>query len=130
MEKIRLKNGQEFNLVPMGISEQNKTRSFKITTTLTYEEIKAVFSDPENISNIDYILSDDIPYRTYADCVSFKGMAFETGVLVDGNTEADVYTVILSIDPVELAMKKMQENILYTELALTEIYEMVLGGTL
>lgn len=105
MEKIKLKNGQEFELVPMGISinEFKKRSTFKILTNLPYEEIKAAFSDPENISEISHVLDDETINKVYTDCVSLTSLKFEPG---DG---LDTYTIEFSTDMAERELKTLKE---------------------
>lgn len=121
MEKIRLKNGQEFDLIPMGIVNNivTKRRRFTFTSSLSYEEIEAQFSQ-DNISKIEYLNESGATLATYLDCVSLKSLAR------DINTET--FTVELSFDDIERKISAIASNIVYTELALTEIYEMILGG--
>jgi hypothetical protein len=113
MEKIKLLNGQEFNVIPMGVIDNpsTKRRSFKITSELASTDIKDVFSNLENISTIDYVLQDGTLIKSYCDCVSLKGLSVEFGAQVDENITADVYTVELSIDAVERAMQVTKEKI-------------------
>lgn len=111
MEKIKLKNGQEFTLIPMGITTAEKIRIFRVTSTLSYEEIKTAVSNTDNISSIDYTLADGNTYRTYADCVSFKGLAFDKGVKIDDSTISDVYAISLSTDAVEKSMIDLNNQI-------------------
>jgi hypothetical protein len=110
-EQIKLKNGSVFEMIPMGVSESEKKRIFKFTSSLTYEEIKTLFSTSDNISSIDYILADGTTSKTYADCVSFKGLSFETDIEVEEGITTDVYTVTLSADAVEKTIKVLQSKI-------------------
>lgn len=104
MEKIRLKNDQAFDLAPMGISinEFKKRSAFKILTNLPYEEIKAAFSDTENISEISHILDDETIDRVYTDCVSLTSLKFEPG------DELDTYTIEFSTDTAERELKTLK----------------------
>ncbi len=113
-EKIKLKNGQEFETIPGGIETQGNRRIFKFTSTLTHDEILSIFTNEDNISLISYVLADGTIDKTYLDCVELKGLGFNPGYQVDGNTTADVYTAELSIDPVERLLKNIQK-------ALTEL---------
>ena len=95
MEKIRLKDGTEFDLIPMGIDNKEKLRIIKFTSELTHAEILAKFSDV-NIEKIEYILADNSIGATYEDCVTLKSLTFIPNVRVDDNTVSDVYVVVLS----------------------------------
>lgn len=112
MEKIKLKNGQEFELVPMGIvnDDMNKRRKFKIVSELPYEEIKAIFNDADNIAVIDYAVDTTVS-KTYADCVILKSLKFEVGYRIDESTERDIYIIELSTDEVSMALQKIQETL-------------------
>ena len=127
MEKIRLKNGQEFELVPMGIDIRESLKTFKIVTTLTQEEIISAFS-VDNIASVEYILIDGTVTETYLDCVALKGLGLTLDYQVDESTAKDIYTVIISTDATERALNQMKENVTYTEIALVELYETILGG--
>ena len=112
MEKIKLKNGQEFELVPMGIvnDDMNKRRKFKIVSELPYEEIKAIFNDADNIAVIDYAVDTTVS-KTYADCVILKSLKFEVGYRIDESTERDIYIIELSTDEVPMVLQKIQETL-------------------
>jgi hypothetical protein len=113
MEKIKLDNGQEFDVIPMGVIENpiTKRRSFKIISELQSDEVKVIFSDTDNIKTIDYTLEDGTLIKSYCDCVSLKGLSVEFGANVDENITADVYTVELSIDAVERALQATKEQL-------------------
>ena len=109
MEKIRLKNGTEFNLIPMGIDTKNNLRVFSITSSLTQEEILGSYT-VESISQIKHILADDTIGATYEDCVVLKSITFVPDAVVDDNTVADIYMVILSTDAVERGLQTLREQ--------------------
>ena len=112
MEKIKLKNGQEFELIPMGISTDNimKRREFAIMSELPFEEIKAIFSNIDNISEIHYT-KDNLTSKTYADCVGFKSIKLDTDYKIDENTITDIYIVELSIDAMEKELNELNEEL-------------------
>lgn len=126
-EKIKLKNGQEFELIPMGISNDTaiKTRSFRFISPLGYAETLAIVSTESNFESIQIIGADGNPQATYADCVSFKGLAFEKGVKINDTTTADVYTVTYSVDAVERMLSningQLSNNINRTEVTFTAV---------
>lgn len=120
-EKIRLKNGQEFELTPMGIRQTEKSREITFSSTLSTSQIEALLTD-DNISRIEYLSEAGEVLNTYLDCVAVKA--------IQKNIENGTYTVDLSIDAVERMLKKLQDNITYTELALVELYEAMNGGAL
>ena len=111
MEKIRLKDGTEFDLIPMGIDNKEKFRIIKFTSELTHAEILAKFSDI-NIEEINYILADNSIGDTYEDCVTLKSLTFIPNVQVDDDTVSDVYVVVLSTDAVERGMQTLNSQLL------------------
>jgi hypothetical protein len=131
MEKIILKNGQEFESIPNGIetNEFTKRRIFKFISDLPYDEVKTSFKNSSNIDEIDYILSDG-SRRTYIDCAKLKELSQQYGVSVDEETQRDIYIAVISTDILERDLQKVKENIIYTEIALTEVYESMIGGGL
>ena len=109
MEKIRLKDGTEFDLIPMPIEDKGNLRIIKFTSELTHAEILAKFSDI-NIEEINYILADNSIGDTYEDCVTLKSLTFIPNVQVDDNTVSDIYVVVLSTDAVERGMQTLKEQ--------------------
>lgn len=129
-EKIRLKDGMEFDLIPMGIVNKEKLRLFKIVSELPTEEIAAKFS-PVNIQRVEYILADDSIGAVYEDCIVFKSIMYMPNVHIDDNTTADIYIVAISTDPVERALLdtngKIQATIAAVDMLLTEFIPLMLG---
>ena len=109
MEKIRLKDGTEFDLIPMGIDTKGNLRKIKFISELSHAEILAKFSDT-NIEKIDYILADESIGVTYEDCVVLKSLTFVPNVQIDDNTVNDIYVVALSTDAVERGMQTLREE--------------------
>lgn len=110
MEKIRLKDGTEFDLIPMGIDNKEKFRIIKFTSELTHAEILAKFSDA-NIEEINYILADNSIGATYEDCVTLKSLTFIPDVQVDDNTASDIYVAVLSTDAAERGMQTLNTEV-------------------
>lgn len=110
-EKLKLFNGQEFDLIPMGIvtDDAKKVRYFKFTSELTHEELKAIFFDSTNLANIDYI-QEDGAIKTYQDCVKMLVLSFVPNYQVDDNTTADIYVVTVSTDEVLRGMENAKEE--------------------
>jgi hypothetical protein len=122
MEKIRLKNGQELELLPVGVSDNavTKRRKFAFVTDMAYDDVYQAFADNNNISVIEHLSAAGEVLKTYADCTGLKQ--------ITRNIENGSYIVELSADEVERKIANLENSIVYTELALTEIYEMMLGG--
>mgnify|MGYP001602227096 CR=1 FL=1 len=112
MEKLILSNGQEFDLIIPGVTVNtaNKKRSFKLTTELTYEEIKAIFSDSSNLVSIDHVLSNGAKLN-YVDCTEYKGLGFEPSHDLDGVTIPDIYTIDVSTDKSESRIKVLEKEL-------------------
>ena len=129
MEKLILSNGQEFELAPMGVTvdSRNKRRTFKFVTALTYEEIKAIFSDSANLTSIDYVLANGAKIN-YADCTGYKGLSFTPSYVVDDVTIPDTYTVEVTTDAFEKRIAETESAQTNLELGLVEVYELLLGG--
>lgn len=108
MEKIRLNNGQEFELVPMGTTIFGGSMTFEIVSNLEHAEILQHFKDIKNIESIEYILSDDTTYTTYMDCVGFMNTTYIPRVNEEDNTFQNVYIVELKVDKVERLLRNMQ----------------------
>ena len=111
MEKIRLKDGTELNLIPMGIDNKEKFRIIKFTSELTHAEILAKFSDI-NIEEINYILADNSIGATYEDCVTLKSLIFIPNVQVNDNTVSDIYVVAISTDEVERKLQTLNKEMI------------------
>ncbi len=109
-EKIKLKNGQEFEIIPMGIEVQGNRRIFKFVSELSYTEVLESFSDEDNLSKIDYILADGSVDKTYLDCISLKSLSFNPYYQV-GDKTIDVYIAEISTDAAEAQSKQMQKYI-------------------
>ena len=114
-EKIRLKDGTELNLIPMGIAERSNLRVFKFTSEMAHEEILEKFNE-SNIEKIDYVLADESIGATYRDCVVLKTLTFVPNVQIDDNTVSDIYVVAISTDPIERELANIKgENVITTE---------------
>lgn len=110
-EKIRLSNKQEFELIPMGISNSGNSRSFRLITTLSHEEVKALFLDTNNISQIEYILADGTVDRTYLDCTSLKSVNSLLNYKIDDSNVHDVIEVVLNVSEVERTLQNIDTEI-------------------
>lgn len=110
-EKLKLANGQMFNLIPMGVitKEENKVRYFLFTSELTHDELKTIFFNNANLTSIDYIQEDGAT-KTYADCAKTLIVADVPGYKVDDNTTADIYIVTVCTDAVSMALRTAQEE--------------------
>jgi len=116
-EKIRLNDGTEFTLIPMGIEDidAEKLRLFKITTDLPITEVITKFSDANAISYIEYILADNAIGAIYQDCTDFKSVEYIPNMQINDNTIAKVLIVKVSTDLLERKIVDLQNNINSTQ---------------
>lgn len=100
MEKIKLNNGTEFEIIPMGINTNNyiKQREIKFISDLTYSEIEVVMTNMDNISKIEYYSSADELLKVYTDCKAIKKLSKEYSKEYEDGKFTDVYTVVLEIE--------------------------------
>lgn len=101
MEKIKLNNGQIFELEPMGIITSDKRRFFSFKSELPYQEIETAFI--ENLEKVEYLSTADELLVTYVDCVSLKS--------ISKDIETSIYTVEVSTDAVEKQLKDLQNQV-------------------
>ena len=110
MEKIKLSNSQEFDLIPMGIVTSGSNRYFKFVSDLPHEDILSIFSDESNLVSIDYIGEDGLVARTYQDCVKMLMLSFVPDYKVDDTTVADIYIATVTTDAVARALQDAQSE--------------------
>lgn len=112
MEKVKF-GTYEHELVPVGITvnETNKTRSIRFISTLSYNDVINIVSNPDNFESITVIGEDGNTQSTFADCVAFKGLSFDKDIKIDDDTTTDVYTVTYSVDQLERAISDLQIKI-------------------
>jgi hypothetical protein len=111
IERIRLSNGTEFTLIPMGIEERDRLRYFKFTSDLNYYDILAEFENSDNLAVIEHILADGSVGATYNDCVSFKTLTYAPDVEIGDKTVTDIYIVCVGTDAVERTLQALNTNI-------------------
>jgi len=111
MEKLKIGN-MEFDLVPMGITEdtQGRTRSFTVVENMEFEEIRVVVRI--GLTQIDHIGNDGTVANSYMDCISLKS------ILVN---EEGTYTITLSTDANLREMKDLKNQIDAVNIALAEV---------
>lgn len=100
MEKLKLVDGQTFNLVPMGISTNNfdKVRQYSfVSDALSYEDIESAFANNGNINRIEYYSASDTLLKVYEDCVALKSVTKEFNKQIEDGIFGDIYIVTLSI---------------------------------
>lgn len=111
MEKIKLSNSQEFDLIPMGIVTQGNNRFFKIISDLPYVDILSIFSDESSLASIDYIGEDGSVARTYQDCVKMLALSYVPDYKVDDTTVADIYIVTVTTDATARELQRLNGEV-------------------
>lgn len=114
-EKLRLKDGTEFDLIPMGVSETGNRRNFTIYSANNPEN---VFTE-SNVDRIEYVSESGEVLKIYLDGVKAVG--------INKDIENGTYTVAISVDALEKKLKQIIDSQTYSELALIEVYELLLG---
>jgi hypothetical protein len=99
MEKIKI-NINTFDLIPMGIDQSDKSRTFTISSTLPPAEIESAFT---NVERIEYLSESDEILVTYLDGISLK--------FIQRNYEDDTYTITISTDAIERQIKELQAQV-------------------
>jgi hypothetical protein len=103
--KIILNNGQEFDLPPLAIISNDITKRRKITfmSELDYNDVLALLSDKNNISQITYALENGTVIAVYQDCVSLKSLTMDF--------EHGTYTVEYGTDATERIVRDLQARV-------------------
>jgi len=105
MEKIILKNGQEFYVPQLGVVSNDITKRRRITikTDMDYNDVLAILSNKDNISEIKYSLENGTVIAVYQDCVSLKSLTrdFDNGT----------YTAEFGTDATEKIVQELQARV-------------------
>lgn len=111
MEKLKLSNGTEFNLIPMGIAETEKTRGFKLTAEQDINTVLDLVSNPDNFASVQISGASGDTLKIYQDITSFAGLSLDKDVQVEDNTTADVYTIKYRTDAAETKIKALEQEV-------------------
>ena len=113
MERIKLKNNQEFELIPMGITNDNlgKIRKFMFVSELSYEELKSCFSNKSNVGEIDIVSNDGTVLKSYMDCVGLKSITFTVDYKISDEDIRDIYIIELSTNKLEKEMDSLNSDL-------------------
>lgn len=103
MEKLKLSNGTEFELVSMGISNTQDTRTFTFKSELTMNEVNQIFSNTDNLETVEYISAYETTLAVYNDLVIMKTLVY--------NAVDEIYSVVISVNEVERTMKLLKNEI-------------------
>lgn len=128
MEKIRLKNAQEFEVLPMGINfdAHNKARRFDLIAELSYAELEEILLNEDNLKVIQHLSATDEVLATYTDCIALKSITKERGKYITDNTTLhDVFTVVLSTDATATKIRALEEENGLVKQEVTDLKELV-----
>ena len=109
MEKVRF-GTHEFDLIPMGISSADKTRSIRFVSDLSFDDVFNIVTNLDNYGQITIIGQDGNPLDVYTDTATFKYIGYTKDVAIDQDTTADVYTVTYSVDAVEKELRETKDK--------------------
>lgn len=104
MEKIKI-GDTLYDLVPMGLNQSDKDRSFTISSELPFVDIVQTFTD---VTSIQHLSETDEILSSYLDGVSVKTITrdFENGT----------YTIVVSTDAVVAEIKSLRDMIIAMQL--------------
>lgn len=96
VEKIKLQDGQGFEIIPMGIKTTSKTIEFTFISCLSYEKIEEAFN-PKNINEIEYFSAANELLKIYKSCTKLKILSKKFGLKYEDGKSADVFSVELEL---------------------------------
>ncbi|MDF2907138.1 MAG: hypothetical protein K0R34_2459 [Herbinix sp.] len=99
METIKI-NNQTFELIPMGIAQSEKRRTFTIVSGLPFTDIETAFSD---VSSIQHYSESGELLVSYMDGISVK--------TISKDLEAGTYIIDIGIDAVEAELKQLRAQV-------------------
>lgn len=104
MEKFKF-GVNTFDVVPEGVTNDtfNKRRKFYFQTDLSYAEVEATLTNPDNLAGVQYIAENGDTLATYSDCVGLKSLS--------KNYDTRTYTAEFSTDATEKKLAEMQAEI-------------------
>lgn len=115
MEKIILANGQEFVAAPLGLINNDITKRRKLTfaSELGYVDVMEMLSNPDNVSEITYILENGTVIGVYTDCVNLKALSIDI--------EKGLYTAEFSTDVMERKINITEQKLEAAEHRMIEL---------
>ena len=109
MEKVRF-GTHEFDLIPMGISSADKTRSIRFVSDLSFDDVFNIVTNLDNYGQITIIGQDGNPQNVYTDTAAFKHIGYTKDASIDQETTADVYSVTYSVDAIEKELRETKDK--------------------
>ena len=122
MEKIRLTDNSEYNLVTNGIfaNEEVLTATFLLEAhdlTALYE----IFSNPSKTKQITLLSNAGEPLAVYGNYINL------TGITLDPDETPTVTVNLKKADEKEIRLASLEEQMTDAQEALCDIYEMIIG---
>ena len=122
MEKIRLVDNSEYNLVTNGIfvSDDTLTVTFLMEThnlTSLYEK----FSNPDKTKQITLMSNTDEPLAVYGNYINLISISVNQG------EEPSVTVNLKKADEIALRLASIEEQMTDAQEALCDIYELIIG---
>jgi hypothetical protein len=118
MNKIILKNGQEFDLVGTGYmkDDMRKIVQFRFESILDIGTVQIAFKDLNAISSIEYWVAGSTLKETITDCVAYQSITQDS----EGK-----YIVTLSTDKISAEIKSTKEELAATQIELESAKEQI-----
>lgn len=122
MEKIKLTDNSEYNLVTNGIyaGDEALTATFLLEShdlTALYE----IFSDPTKTKQITLLSNAGEPLAVYGNYINL------TSISVNQGEEPNVTVSLKKADEKEVRLASLEEQMTDAQEALCDIYEMIIG---
>lgn len=113
MEKIRLANNTELELIPNGLhtDDYGKRRTFTFISEKSYSEVEAELLNGTNLATVTYLDEAGEPIKTYADCVKLKILAKEKDRQITDDLIADVFIAEISVDETEKELQMLKDTV-------------------
>lgn len=110
MEKFKF-GTNEVNVVPNGIENDifNKRRKYYFKTDLSYPEVEAILTNPDNLTSVQYIAENGDILSTYSDCVGLK--------VLSKDLDTGTYTAEFSTDATEKRIAELEATVKKLETA-------------
>lgn len=138
--KIKLANNHTYNLITNGVQEAGKVLKLLFQPgEETFEEIEKNFTEQENTCSIYVLDNESQPIRSLIDYTKYKGMEKIVDYLIstemvnmgtelspdyqESNTYGPVMIVTMSKPEIEDRVETLENDMINTMLALTELYE-------